>query len=149
MPCFSHRDATGKCNHTNQNYKFVNDIKADQEADYNTPDDKDLVAKEKQTRKKESKDGSNMEEDPAPSLLKKLRLELAGQTYTKIPKRELSTHSLVLPWLRHKEPPCAPLRTPCLRSASTSNGPKYRCNGVAKITQSTSRMDTMPWWSTP
>jgi hypothetical protein len=34
MPCFAHRDASGKCNHTNQNYKFVNDIKADQEAGY-------------------------------------------------------------------------------------------------------------------
>jgi hypothetical protein len=32
MPCFAHRDASGKCNHTNQNCKFVNDIKADQEA---------------------------------------------------------------------------------------------------------------------
>jgi hypothetical protein len=34
MPCFAHRDASGKCNHTNRNYKFVNDIKADQEAGY-------------------------------------------------------------------------------------------------------------------
>jgi hypothetical protein len=34
MPPFAHRDAAGKCNHTNQNYKFVNDIKADQEASY-------------------------------------------------------------------------------------------------------------------
>jgi hypothetical protein len=34
MPCFAHRDAAGKCNHTNRNYKFVNDIKADQEAGY-------------------------------------------------------------------------------------------------------------------
>jgi hypothetical protein len=34
MPCFAHRDASGKCNHTNQNCKFVNDIKADQEAGY-------------------------------------------------------------------------------------------------------------------
>jgi hypothetical protein len=31
MPCFTHRDATGKCNHTNWNGKFVNDIKEDQE----------------------------------------------------------------------------------------------------------------------
>jgi hypothetical protein len=35
MPCFAHRDASGKCNHTNRNCKFVNDIKADQEASYN------------------------------------------------------------------------------------------------------------------
>jgi hypothetical protein len=34
MPCFAHRDASGKCNHTNRNYKFVNDLKADQEAGY-------------------------------------------------------------------------------------------------------------------
>jgi hypothetical protein len=34
MPCFAHWDASGKCNHTNRNCKFVNDIKADQEAGY-------------------------------------------------------------------------------------------------------------------
>jgi hypothetical protein len=34
MPCFAHRDASGKCNHTNQNCKFVNDLKADQEAGF-------------------------------------------------------------------------------------------------------------------
>jgi hypothetical protein len=56
---------------------------------------------------------------------------------------------LVLPRLRHREPPCAPLTPPCLRSASTSDRPKYRCNGATKITQSTSWMDTTPWWSTP
>jgi hypothetical protein len=34
MPCFAHRDTSGKCNHTNRNCKFVNDLKADQEAGY-------------------------------------------------------------------------------------------------------------------
>jgi hypothetical protein len=34
MPCFVHRDATEKGNHTNQNCKFINNIKADQEAGY-------------------------------------------------------------------------------------------------------------------
>jgi hypothetical protein len=34
MPCFAHRDASGKCNHTNQNCKYVNDLKADQQAGY-------------------------------------------------------------------------------------------------------------------
>jgi hypothetical protein len=34
MPCFTHRDASGKCNRTNRNYKFVNDLKADQEAGF-------------------------------------------------------------------------------------------------------------------
>jgi hypothetical protein len=34
MPCFAHRDASGKCNHTNRNCKFVNDLMADQEAGF-------------------------------------------------------------------------------------------------------------------
>jgi hypothetical protein len=34
MPCFAHRDASGKCNHTNRNCKFVNDLKEDQEAGF-------------------------------------------------------------------------------------------------------------------
>jgi hypothetical protein len=34
MPCFAHRDSLGKCNHTNQNCKFVNDLKPDQEAGF-------------------------------------------------------------------------------------------------------------------
>jgi hypothetical protein len=34
MPCFTHHDASGKCNHTNQNCKFVNNLKADQEAGF-------------------------------------------------------------------------------------------------------------------
>jgi hypothetical protein len=34
MPCFAYRDASGKCNHTNRNYKFVNGLKADQEAGF-------------------------------------------------------------------------------------------------------------------
>jgi hypothetical protein len=84
-----------------------------------------------------------------PSPLKRLRLEPAAETHRKIPRKDPSTHSLVLPWLRHREPPCTPLTPPCLRSASMSDVPKYRCSGAAKITQSTSRMDSTPWWSTP
>jgi hypothetical protein len=34
VPCFAHRDASGKCNHTNRNCKFVNDLKADQETGF-------------------------------------------------------------------------------------------------------------------
>jgi hypothetical protein len=56
---------------------------------------------------------------------------------------------LALPWLKHKGPPCALLIPPCLKFASTSDGQKCWCNGAAKITQSTSRMDTTPWWLTP
>jgi hypothetical protein len=68
------------------------------------------------------------------SPLKKPRLELAGQTHTKPLRKEPFTPSLVLPRLRDREPPCAPLTPPCRRSASTSDGQKYRCNGAAKIT---------------
>jgi hypothetical protein len=66
MPCFAHRDASGKCNHTNRNYKFVNDIKADQEAGYKRNRRQQPHGKGKADKDKESKDGSDMDEDPAP-----------------------------------------------------------------------------------
>jgi hypothetical protein len=65
MPCFAHRDASGKCNHTNRNYKFVNDIKADQEASYKRNRRQRPHGKGKADKDKESKDGSDMDEDPA------------------------------------------------------------------------------------
>jgi hypothetical protein len=52
---------------------------------------------------------------------------------------------LVLPRLRHREPPCDLLMPPCQKSSSMFDGQKSRCNGATKITQSTSRMDTTPW----
>jgi hypothetical protein len=66
MPCFAHRDASGKCNHTNRNCKFVNDIKADQEAGYKRNRRQWPRAKGKADKDKESKDGSDMDEEPAP-----------------------------------------------------------------------------------
>jgi hypothetical protein len=71
MPCFAHWDATGKCNHTNYNCKFVNDIKADQEASYKCTRRQTPRAKGKADKEKESKDGSDMEEDPAPKPAEK------------------------------------------------------------------------------
>jgi hypothetical protein len=71
MPCFAHRDASGKCNHTNQNCKFVNDIKADQEASYKCTRRQRPRGKGKADKEKESKDGSDMEEDPAPKPAEK------------------------------------------------------------------------------
>jgi hypothetical protein len=65
MPCFAHRDALGKCNHTNRNCKFVNDIKADQEAGYKRNQRQWPRGKGKANKDKESKDGSDMDEDPA------------------------------------------------------------------------------------
>jgi hypothetical protein len=71
MPCFAHRDASGKCNHTNRNYKFVNDIKADQEAGYKRTRRQRPRGKGKADKEKGSKDGSDMEEDPAPKPVEK------------------------------------------------------------------------------
>jgi hypothetical protein len=71
MPCFAHRDASGKCNHTNRNCKFVNDIKADQEAGYKRNRRQRPRGKGKADKEKEFKDGSDMDEDPAPKPAKK------------------------------------------------------------------------------
>jgi hypothetical protein len=71
MRCFAHRDASGKCNHTNRNCKFVNDIKADQEAGYKRTRRQRPRGNGKVDKEKESKDGSNMEEDPTPKPTKK------------------------------------------------------------------------------
>jgi hypothetical protein len=71
IPCFAHQDASGKCNHTNRNCKFVNDIKADQEAGYKRNRRQRPRGKEKADKEKESKDGSDIEEDPAPKPAEK------------------------------------------------------------------------------
>jgi hypothetical protein len=71
MPCFAHRDTSGKCNHTNRNCKFVNDIKADQEAGYKRTRRQQPRGKGKADKEKESKDSSDMDEDPAPKPAEK------------------------------------------------------------------------------
>jgi hypothetical protein len=71
MPCFAHRDALGKCNHTNRNCKFVNDIKADQEAGYKCNRQQWPRGKGKADKDKELKDGSDMDEDPVPKPTEK------------------------------------------------------------------------------
>jgi hypothetical protein len=71
MQCFAHRDASGKCNHTNRNCKFVNDIKADQEAGYKRTRQQRPRGKGKADKEKESKDSSDMDEDPAPKPAEK------------------------------------------------------------------------------
>jgi hypothetical protein len=60
-----------KCNHTNRNCKFVNDIKADQEAGYKRNQRQWPHGKGKADKDKESKDGSDMDEDPAPKPAEK------------------------------------------------------------------------------
>jgi hypothetical protein len=71
MPCFAHRDTSGKCNHTNRNCKFVNDIKVDQEAGYKRNRRQRPRGKGKANKDKESKNGSDMDEDPVPKPTKK------------------------------------------------------------------------------
>jgi hypothetical protein len=71
MPYFAHRDASGKCNHTNRNCKFVNDLKADQEAGFKRNRRQRPRGKGKVDKDKESKDGSDMDEDPAPKPAEK------------------------------------------------------------------------------
>jgi hypothetical protein len=71
MTCFAHRDSSGKCNHTKRNCKFVNDIKADQEAGYKRTRRQRPHGKGKADKEKESKDSSDMDEDPAPKPAEK------------------------------------------------------------------------------
>jgi hypothetical protein len=108
MPCVAHRDASGKCNHTNRNCKFVNDIKADQEAGYKCTRRQRPCGKGKANKEKESKDGSDMEEDPAPKPAEMAEGGTGTGSPYKNTKKELSTYSLVPPRLRHSEPPCTP-----------------------------------------
>jgi hypothetical protein len=71
MPCFTPCDASGKCNHTNRNCKFVNDLKADQEAGFKRSRRQRSHGKGKADKDKESRDGSDMDEDPAPKPAEK------------------------------------------------------------------------------
>jgi hypothetical protein len=71
MPYFAHRDASGKCNHTNRNCKFVNDLKADQEAGFERSRRQRPRGKGKADKDKESRDSSDMDEDPAPKPAEK------------------------------------------------------------------------------
>jgi hypothetical protein len=53
----------------------------------NAPDDQDLMEKEKKTRKKESKDGSDMEEDPMPKPSEKAEAGACGSKQLKNPEK--------------------------------------------------------------
>jgi hypothetical protein len=108
MSCFAHRDASGKCNHTNRNCKFVNDLKADQEAGYKRTRRQRPRGKGKADKEKESKDSSDMDEALRQNPPKRQRVELARATRSRAPRREHFTPSLDLLRLRHREPPCAP-----------------------------------------
>jgi hypothetical protein len=108
MPCFAHRDASGKCNHIEQNCKFVNDIKADQEAVYKRTRRQIPRGKGKADKEKESKDGSDMEEDPAPNPTEKAEGEIGTGNPYKNTKKGAFHVFVGLPRLRHSEPLCAP-----------------------------------------
>jgi hypothetical protein len=87
MPCFAHQDAMGKCNHTNQNCKFVNDIKADQEAGYKHTRRQRPHGKGKADKVKESKDGSDMKEDFVPKPTEKAKARTGRANPYKNPKK--------------------------------------------------------------
>jgi hypothetical protein len=74
----------------------------------NAPGDNNLVAKEKQTRKRGPRIASIWKKTLRPNPPKRQRVELARVTHTRAPKREPFTHSFNPPWQRHSEPPCAP-----------------------------------------
>jgi hypothetical protein len=76
----------GKCNHINQNCKFVNDIKAGQEAGYKRTRRQRPHGKGKADKEKESKDGSDMEEDPTPKPVEKAEAGTSGGNPYKNPK---------------------------------------------------------------
>jgi hypothetical protein len=144
MPCFAHRDASGKCNHTNWNCKFVNDLKADQEAGFKRSRQQRPRGKGKADKDKESRDGNDMDEDPAPKPAEKIEGGAGKGNPIKDKKGAFHTF-LGPPRLRHRELLCAPSTPLCQKSTSTSDGPKYRCTGAATIIQSTSQMDITPW----
>jgi hypothetical protein len=118
MPCFAHRDASGKCNHTNRNCKFVNDIKADQEAGYKRNRRQWPRGKGKADKDKESMDGSDMDEDPAPKPTKKAE----GRAGTSNPFKNTNKKGAFHTFLR---PPMAKAQRAVMRSLNATM-PKVR-----------------------
>jgi hypothetical protein len=74
----------------------------------NAPDDKDLVAKEKQTRKRSPRMAVIWKKTLHPNPPKKLRVELSRVTHTKMLKREPFTRSLVPHGQGAASRPCVP-----------------------------------------
>jgi hypothetical protein len=74
----------------------------------NTLEDKDLMVKEKRTKKRSPRMAMIWKKTLRPNPSKRLKVELAQVTHTRIPKREPFTRSLIPPWLRHSELLCAP-----------------------------------------
>ena len=67
MPCLVHLDANVKATHTNQHFKFVNDLKEDPESGYKRSRKNRPRGKGKGKKKEEeSKDSSDMDEDVDP-----------------------------------------------------------------------------------
>jgi hypothetical protein len=87
IPCFAHQGASGMCNHTNRNCKFVNDIKADREAGYKRTRQQRPRGKGKADKEKEFKDGSDMAEDPAPKPAEKAKGGIGAVNPYKNPKK--------------------------------------------------------------
>jgi hypothetical protein len=112
MPCFAHRDATGMCNDTHQNCKFVNGIKAGQEAGYKSTRCPRTRGKGKADNEKESKDGSDMEEDHASKTSEKPEAGASGSNSFKNPKKG-SYHTFL-------GPPTAKVQRAAMRSLNAT-----------------------------
>jgi hypothetical protein len=112
MPCFAHRDTAGKCNHTNQNCNFVNDIKADQEAGYKRTRRPRPRGKGKADKDKESKDGSDMEEYLTPKTSDKPEAGASGSNPFNNPKKGAYTTFL--------GPPMAKAQRAAMRSLNAT-----------------------------
>jgi hypothetical protein len=84
-----------------------------------------------------------------PSPLKILRLEPAGETHTKIPRREPSTHFLGPPTAKAQRATMRSLNATVPKIRQYVRWSKVPVQWSREDHQSTSRMDTMPWWSTP
>jgi hypothetical protein len=106
-----------KCSHTNRNCKFVNDIKADQKAGYKRTRRQRPHGKGKTDKEKESKDGSDMEEDRAPKPTEKVEAVTSGANPYKNPKKG-SFHTFL-------GPPTAKAQRAAMRSLNTTV-PKIR-----------------------
>jgi hypothetical protein len=87
-----------------------------------------------------------MEEDPAPKPAEKTEAGATRSNPFKNPKNG-AYHTFLGPRTgKAQRAAMQSLNATGQKSTNTSNSQMSRCNGVAKITQSTSQIDTTPWW---
>jgi hypothetical protein len=124
MSYFSHRDTAAKCNHTNRNCKFVNDLKADQEVGYKRTRRPRPRDKGKADKDEESKDGSDMEVDSTPKTSEKPKAGASGSNPFKNPKKGAYHTFLGPPTARTQRASMRSLNAIVPKSANSSDCPK-------------------------